>query len=220
MWPGMASYLGFVKPWNQKATGPSLNLVTFCARLCVWIFLNTSSCKTLIFLVCSRLLLPPSPRGSTSSDVLAQILARWKINNNLTTCYCACTRVVTAASSQSSAGEVWLSLAACLLSALCVYSEWNGKWRICLPACCALLRSALCTDCLCKWRERSPEAWKGESHSALHWECLWERWGGCLHREEVSQAVVDEGESKAGEQFSAPESFIIELLQHQPTSLD
>lgn len=41
--------------------------------------------------------------------------------------------------------------------------------------------------------------------------------GGCLQREEVSQAVVDEGESKAGEQFSAPESFIIELLLHQPT---
>lgn len=30
------------------------------------------------------------------------------------------------------------------------------------------------------------------------------RGGGCLQREEVSQAVVDEAESKAGEQFSAP----------------
>lgn len=44
----------------------------------------------------------------------------------------------------------------------------------------------------------------------------WKGGGGYLQREEVSQAVVDEGESKAGEQFSVPESFIRELLQHQP----
>lgn len=43
-------------------------------------------------------------------------------------------------------------------------------------------------------------------------------WGGCLQREKVSQAVVDEGESKAGEQFSAPESFIRE--QQQPPWTD
>lgn len=42
--------------------------------------------------------------------------------------------------------------------------------------------------------------------------------GGYLQREKVSQAVVDEGESKAGEQFSAPESFIRE--QQQPPWTD
>lgn len=183
MRPDILSDLQFINPQKQKLPGPYFNLMT-SVRVCVHSFSEQFFWNS--FLFC-----PLSPKGSTSSDASAQILAEWKRNNNLTTCYCACMLVVTTASSQSSPGEEWLALAACLLSALCVYSEWNSKWRICLPAWCALLRSAHCTDRLCKWRESSPKAWKSERHCALHRECLWERWGViCRERRSVKRWLM------------------------------
>lgn len=185
-----------------------LNQLTFEPCVCfsslmpikLFAFIPLPNCH--FFLACTHQS-PASLKVTTSSATLPQILAKRKINNksdNLLLCLpayrhnnhqpipnrggVACTRCVPA------------------LSSLCIF--WMKQQVKHLPACRAVLCSAQRCDC----------ASEGKSDLRLgivavtlcHTGSAFGRGGGCLQREEVSQAVVDGGESKTGggrEQFSA-----------------
>lgn len=179
-----------------------------------WRLLNcflSSPFQISISFLASTLHLPASLKVTTSSATLPQILAKQKINNksdNLLLCLPACRH--NNHQPILNRGGVAYTLCVPALSSLCIF--WMKPQVQHLP----VLSFAHCSD----------SASEGKSDLRLgivgvtlcHTGSAFWRRGGCLQREEVSQAVVDGGRARQEEAESSFHPFWIFYNRELPTS--